>query len=134
MIIVCDRDAWTIEPGTQVRSQSSGASRSTSLITSRCSERWTWSGWHTRGRSGAARSSTRRLHFVGEQASAQSAAALRVVAEEIADATPDPFLVLRHVRLTRTQAEVLTATLTDLVEKLDEAGEDEVRFGVLMGV
>ncbi|MBB5872363.1 DNA-binding transcriptional ArsR family regulator [Allocatelliglobosispora scoriae] len=76
----------------------------------------------------------RRLHFVGEQAGAQSAAALKVVAEEIGQAAPDPFLVLRHVRLTREQVDSITAALAHLVEGIEEAPEGSPRFGVLLGV
>ena len=78
--------------------------------------------------------SARKLHFVGAAAGAQTALALRVVAEEIAHAAPDPYMVLRHVRLTRAQVEHLVATLTDLVDGIEEAADSEPRFGLLLGL
>ena len=62
------------------------------------------------------------------------AAALRAVAAEIADAAPEPLLMLRHLRLTATQAEAIAASLAELVEGADEAGADHPRYGVLVGL
>jgi DNA-binding transcriptional ArsR family regulator len=76
----------------------------------------------------------RKLHFTGEQADAQKALTLRVLSEELSNAEPDPFLVLRHVHLTRDQAQQLVAILTELVDGVEEASEDEPRYRLLTGL
>ncbi|MCP2324787.1 DNA-binding transcriptional ArsR family regulator [Hamadaea flava] len=76
----------------------------------------------------------KRLNFTGEQASAQKALTLRVLSEEIEAAEPDPFLLLRYVHLTRAQAAQLVATLSDLVDGLEEADEAEPRYRLLTGL
>ncbi|MEV0270747.1 winged helix-turn-helix domain-containing protein [Hamadaea sp. NPDC050747] len=78
--------------------------------------------------------SARKLHFTGEQAIAQKALTLRVLSEEIEAAEPDPFLVLRQVHLTRAQAAQLAATLSDLVDGVEEADEAEPRYRLLTGL
>jgi hypothetical protein len=42
--------------------------------------------------------------------------------------------VLRNVRLTAAQAERLTATLNDLAAGLDDAGDGEPRYRLLLGL
>ena len=76
----------------------------------------------------------RKLVFTGEQADAQKALTLRVLSEEISHAEPDPFLLLRHIHLTRAQAQQLADTLTELVDGIEEAGEDEPRYRLLTGL
>jgi len=76
----------------------------------------------------------KKMHFTGEQANAQKALTLRVLSEEIENAEPDPFLVLRQVHLTRAQAEKLAATLSDLVDGVQEADEAEPRYRLLVGL
>jgi DNA-binding transcriptional ArsR family regulator len=76
----------------------------------------------------------RKLHFTGEQADAQKALTLRVLSDELSQAEPDPFVLLRHVHLTRAQAAQLVTTLTELVDGVEEAGEDEPRYRLLAGL
>ncbi|NUR48826.1 MAG: winged helix-turn-helix transcriptional regulator [Hamadaea sp.] len=76
----------------------------------------------------------RKIHFTGEQAIAQKALTLRVLSEEIEAAAPDPFLVLRQIHLTQAQAAQLATTLSDLVDGVEEAGEDEPRYRLLAGL
>ena len=59
--------------------------------------------------------------------------AFHALAAEIAAAQPDPFLILRSLRLTPEHAEELTATLRDLAERDDDGG-DEPRYGLLLGL
>jgi DNA-binding transcriptional ArsR family regulator len=59
--------------------------------------------------------------------------AFQAIAEEIVAAEPDPFLVLRHVRLTAAQAERVTATLAELASQTEDAGTDQPRYGLLLG-
>jgi len=59
--------------------------------------------------------------------------AFRALAAEIAAAQPDPFLVLRTLRLTPAHAEQLTATLRDLASQTDD-GADQPRYGLLLGL
>ncbi|MFC3504635.1 ArsR/SmtB family transcription factor [Micromonospora krabiensis] len=56
------------------------------------------------------------------------------IAEEIAAAADEPLLLLRHLRLTATQAERLRAALLDLVENAEDAGADEPRHGMLVSL
>jgi hypothetical protein len=59
--------------------------------------------------------------------------ALAAVADEILTDESDPLLMLRNVRLSRSQAERLRATLEEMVHDLsDEDGE--ARYGVLVGL
>ena len=60
-------------------------------------------------------------------------AAFRALAAEIAAAQPDPFLVLRDLRLSPEHAQRLTATLHDLAEQADDGG-DHPRYGLLLGL
>jgi DNA-binding transcriptional ArsR family regulator len=75
-----------------------------------------------------------RLNFVGEHAPANLPVAFRAVADEIAAAAPDPFLVLRYLRLSPAQVEQITAVLADIVHGTVEAGEDQPRYGLLLGL
>ncbi|GAA1734666.1 helix-turn-helix domain-containing protein [Luedemannella helvata] len=74
-----------------------------------------------------------KLRLGGED-DARRELTVRLLSEEIRQAEPDPFLVLRRVRLTREQARRLTATLGELVEGLEPAADEEPRFSVLVGV
>jgi len=57
----------------------------------------------------------------------------RALAEEIAAAEPDPFLVLRMLRLTPRHAEQLAAALRDLGDEPEDA-DDQPRYGLLLGL
>lgn len=59
--------------------------------------------------------------------------AFRALAAEIAAAEPDPFLVLRTLRLTPEHARQLTATLRDLAHQAEDA-DDQPRYGLLLGL
>jgi DNA-binding transcriptional ArsR family regulator len=74
------------------------------------------------------------MRFAGEHAEAGLPVAFRAIAEEIAAAEPDPFLVLRHIRLTPAQAEHVTATLSALAEDTPEAAAAQPRYGMLLGL
>jgi DNA-binding transcriptional ArsR family regulator len=75
----------------------------------------------------------RMLRFVGEHSTANLPITFRAVADEIAAAAPDPFLMLRNIRLTPAQAERITATLSELAHT-EEAGPDQPRYGMLLGL
>ena len=64
---------------------------------------------------------------------AATEAAFRALAAEIAAAEPDPFLVLRTLRLTPEHARQLTATLRDLAGQAGDGG-DQPRYGLLLGL
>jgi DNA-binding transcriptional ArsR family regulator len=66
--------------------------------------------------------------------SSSRAVALRAVADEIASAAPDPFLVLRTLRLTPAQVEQITATLAELAHGTEDAGDGAPRYGLLLGL
>jgi hypothetical protein len=57
----------------------------------------------------------------------------RAVAAEIAAAEPEPFVVLRTLRLTPEHAEQLSATLRDLADQAEDA-DDQPRYGLLLGL
>jgi DNA-binding transcriptional ArsR family regulator len=59
--------------------------------------------------------------------------AFRALAAEIAAAEPDPFLMLRTLRLTPEHARQLTATLRDLAHQAEDAS-DQPRYGLLLGL
>jgi DNA-binding transcriptional ArsR family regulator len=59
--------------------------------------------------------------------------ALHAIAAEIAAAEPDPFLVLRTLRLTPEHAEQLAATLRDLAGQAEDAA-DQPRYGLLLSL
>jgi DNA-binding transcriptional ArsR family regulator len=76
----------------------------------------------------------RRLRFVGEGTDATTAISLRAVADDIATAAPDPFLVVRNLRLSRAQVEQITAMLHRLADETQDAGDGEPRYGLLLGL
>lgn len=59
--------------------------------------------------------------------------AFRALAAEIAAAQPEPFLVLRTLRLSPTHAEQIAAILRDLASQADD-GADQTRYGLLLGL
>jgi DNA-binding transcriptional ArsR family regulator len=59
--------------------------------------------------------------------------AFRALAAEIAAAEPDPFLVLRTLRLTPEHARQLIATLRALAAEAEDAS-DQPRYGLLLGL
>ena len=59
--------------------------------------------------------------------------AFRALAAEIAAAQPEPFLVLRTLRLSPAHAEQITAILRDLASQADD-GADQTRYGLLLGL
>jgi DNA-binding transcriptional ArsR family regulator len=75
----------------------------------------------------------RRLDYSGPQAGEATAAAFQVVADEISRARPDPFVVLRTLRLTPQRAERLLATLRELSEVADE-DDDQPAYRLLLGL
>jgi DNA-binding transcriptional ArsR family regulator len=76
----------------------------------------------------------RIFRFTGEYSTANLPVAFRAIADEIAAAAPDPFLVLRNIRLTEAQAGDITAMLTELAHRTAEAGQDQPRYGLLLGL
>jgi DNA-binding transcriptional ArsR family regulator len=60
-------------------------------------------------------------------------AAFQALAAEIDRAQPDPFLVLRTIRLRQEHAEQLAATLQALAEQ-PEDGPGQPRYGLLLGL
>jgi DNA-binding transcriptional ArsR family regulator len=76
----------------------------------------------------------RIFRFTGEYSTANLPVAFRAIADEIAAAAPDPFLVLRNIRLTEAQAGDITAMLTELAHHTAEAGQDQPRYGLLLGL
>ncbi len=75
-----------------------------------------------------------RYDLGGEQATAHTPLLVRAVADELAGAAPEPYLVLRNIRLTAEQVTRLTAQLTQLSEELTDAGPHESRYGLLLTV
>lgn len=61
--------------------------------------------------------------------------AFRALAADIAAAEPDPFLVLRSIRLTPGRAAELLATLRAIAEQAeDDDAADQSRYGLLLGL
>jgi DNA-binding transcriptional ArsR family regulator len=78
---------------------------------------------------------TARRVSVGGPPGASTAAMLQAIADEITRLpTEPPLLTLRHLRLTEDQARRLAATLAAIVEDAADAGPDETRYGVLVGL
>jgi DNA-binding transcriptional ArsR family regulator len=80
------------------------------------------------------RRAARILHFADEHSASILPITFRAIADEIASAAPDPFLVLRNIRLTHAQAEHIVGVLTELAHDTEEAGEDQPRYGMLLGL
>jgi DNA-binding transcriptional ArsR family regulator len=76
----------------------------------------------------------RAVKVSGDHLASQFAAAMSAVADELAAAAPDPLLTIRHLRLTAAQAATLREALSALVTDVAPAGEDEHRYGVLVGL
>jgi DNA-binding transcriptional ArsR family regulator len=74
------------------------------------------------------------MRVVGDDAQASLTVTFRAVAAEVAAAAPDPFLTLRHLRLTAEQVEQITARLNELAHHTDEADADQPRYGLLLGL
>jgi DNA-binding transcriptional ArsR family regulator len=64
---------------------------------------------------------------------ATTEAAFRALAADIAAAEPDPFMILRSLRLSAEHVEQLTETLRDLSEQPDD-GDGHPRYGLLLGL
>jgi DNA-binding transcriptional ArsR family regulator len=78
--------------------------------------------------------SARRFDFAGEGAAAHTALAMRTVGEEMAAAPVEPYVTLRHLRLSQDQVDELTATLDRLAADLPEAAGSEPRYGLVLGL
>ena len=76
----------------------------------------------------------RRFEAVGEASRETTTTALRVAADEIAAAPGDPFLLLRHLRLSVDQVAGLIEQLAELANALPEAPSGEPRHTLLLGV
>ena len=76
----------------------------------------------------------RKIRLAGDERTAPTAVFFQAIADEIATAADEPVLVLRNVQLTESQAERLASTLTHLADDLDDAGDDEPRYGLLLGL
>ena len=76
----------------------------------------------------------RKIRLAGDERTAPTAVFFQAIADEIATAADEPVLVLRNVRLTESQAQRLASTLTQLADGLDDAGDDEPRYGLLLGL
>jgi DNA-binding transcriptional ArsR family regulator len=77
---------------------------------------------------------TARRLYVGGPPGESTAAMLHAVADEITRQPAEPLLILRHLRLTDDQARRLSAALTAIVEDATDAGPDEPRYGLLVGL
>ena len=75
----------------------------------------------------------RAFHGLKYDDAATTEVAFRALAAEIAAAGPDPFLMLRTLRLTPEHARQLTATLRDLAHQAEDAA-DQPRYGLLLGL
>jgi hypothetical protein len=58
--------------------------------------------------------------------------AFSAIAAEIAAAEPDPFVVVRSLRLSPEHAERIAAVLGDLASQQDD-GADDSRYGLVLG-
>jgi len=59
--------------------------------------------------------------------------AFSAIAAEIAAAEPEPFLILRTLKLSPRHVEQITASLHDLADAEDDA-DDDPRYGLLLGL
>jgi DNA-binding transcriptional ArsR family regulator len=76
----------------------------------------------------------RRFDFPGQPGAAQAGVLLQAVADEMTSAAGEPLLMLRNVRLTEDQAGRLANTLSELAGGLEDAGDGEARYGLLIGL
>ena len=76
------------------------------------------------------RRARRALQF---QDAAITQAAFSAIAAEIAAAEPEPFLILRTLRLNPGHAEQIAASLRDLADQAGDA-DDDPRYGLLLGL
>jgi DNA-binding transcriptional ArsR family regulator len=76
----------------------------------------------------------RQIRLAGDERAAPTAVFFQAIADEIATAADEPVLVLRNIRLTEAQAERLASTLTQLADDVDDAGDGEPRYGLLLGL
>jgi DNA-binding transcriptional ArsR family regulator len=74
------------------------------------------------------------MRITGDEATAALPATFRAIAAEVSAAAPDPYLMLRHLRLTGSQVERITATLNELAHNTEEADQSEPRYGLLLGL
>ena len=59
--------------------------------------------------------------------------AFSAIAAEIAGAEPEPFLIMRTLRLSPRHVEQITAALHDLADEKNDA-DDDPRYGLLLGL
>jgi DNA-binding transcriptional ArsR family regulator len=64
---------------------------------------------------------------------ATTQAAFSAIAAEIAAAEPEPFLIMRTLRLNPRHVEQITAALDDLADQKNDA-DDDPRYGLLLGL
>jgi DNA-binding transcriptional ArsR family regulator len=76
----------------------------------------------------------RMMSVVGEASQANVSVSFQAIAAEVAAAAPDPFLALRHIRLSPAQVEAITAALNELAHHTEPAGSDQPRYGLLLGL
>jgi DNA-binding transcriptional ArsR family regulator len=72
--------------------------------------------------------------YVGGPPTVSTTAMLQAVADEITATVDEPLLHLRHVRLTVVQAERLNAAMSQLIDQVVDAGPNEPRYGLLIGM
>jgi DNA-binding transcriptional ArsR family regulator len=76
----------------------------------------------------------RRAHRALEfRDAATTQVAFSAIAAEIAAAEPEPFLIMRTLRLNPRHVEQITAALHDLADEKNDA-DDEPRYGLLLGL
>ena len=76
----------------------------------------------------------RRAHRALEfHDAATTQAAFSAIATEIAAAEPEPFLIMRTLRLNPRHVEQITAALHDLADEKNDA-DDAPRYGLLLGL
>jgi DNA-binding transcriptional ArsR family regulator len=80
------------------------------------------------------RRTAERFRYVGEDAAGLNAAMLRTITAQVATAASTPVLTLRQVRLSAEQAAELARQLENLAENVQDAGEGEPRYGLLLGL
>jgi DNA-binding transcriptional ArsR family regulator len=76
----------------------------------------------------------RRAHRVLQfHDAATTQVAFSAIAAEIAAAEPEPFLIMRTLRLNPRHVERITAALHDLADEKNDA-DDDARYGLLLGL